>query len=112
MSGHLFVREWQRLCQRAGRVWRQGAGTEDLARSRRRSELVERGTRYGVGVFREIERRLPAVEATLASTIEGTLWTFVDGSEDPDVIEERVDGIVMAELRGGVWGWTPRDGAF
>lgn len=109
MSRHLFVREWRRLCQRAGQVWRQDAGAEEVTRLRRRSELVERGVRYGVDVFREIQSRLPAVEATIASTIEGTLWTVVDGSEDWDVIEEWVDGIVVAELRGGARGWTPQD---
>lgn len=106
MSRHLFVREWWRLCQRAGQVWKQGPGPEDLARSTRRSELVERGARYGVNLLREIERRLPAVEATLAATIEGTLWTSVDGSEDWDVIEERVDGIVIGELRRDSGEWT------
>jgi hypothetical protein len=43
----LFVREWQRLCQRAGQVWRQEAEAEDRARLRRRSELGERGAWYG-----------------------------------------------------------------
>jgi hypothetical protein len=62
---------------------------------------VERGGRHGVDVLREIKRHLPAVEANLVPKIEQTLWTFVDGSEDWDVIEAAVDEIVTAELWGG-----------
>jgi hypothetical protein len=82
-------------------VWKQDAEVEELTGAIRRSELVERGARYGVDVLREIKYRLPAVEATLATTIGERLWTLVDGSEDWEVIQERVDDIVMAELRGG-----------
>jgi hypothetical protein len=110
MNRHLFSGEWRRLCQRAGQVWKQDAEVEELTRAIRRSELVERGARYGVDVLREIKSRLPEVEATLATTIGERLWTRVDGSEDWEVIEERVDDIVVAELRGGERGWPPRDG--
>jgi hypothetical protein len=108
MSRQLFVRGWQRLCQRADRIWRRNAEVEELIRTVRKSELVERGARYGVDVLREIRSRMPTVEATLATTVEETLSTLVDGSEDWDVIEEWVDGIVVAELRGGARGWTPQ----
>ncbi len=101
MKRHLFAREWRRLCHGAGQLLRPQAEDQDLARARRQSELVERGSRHGVAVLREIKRRLPAVEASLAPTIEHTLWTFVDGSEDWDVIEDMVDDLVMTELRGG-----------
>jgi hypothetical protein len=112
MRRHCFVREWRRLCHGACQLWSPGGDDQDLARLRRRSELVERGGRHGADVLREIKSHLPAVEATLVPTIEDTLWTFVDGSEDWDVIEEWVGGIVMAELRGGARGWTPQDAAF
>ena len=113
MSRHLLIREWRRLCERVGHAWRQDAGIDEmLTRTRHRSELVERGTRYGVDVLREIKSRLPTVEATLPTTIEETLWRLVEGSEDWDVIEERVDSIVMAELLGGATGWTPQDASF
>ena len=101
MKRHLFAREWRRLCHGAGHLLRPQVEDQDLARARRRSELVERGTRHGVAVLREIKRRLPAVEASLAPTIERTLWTFVDGSEDWDVIEDVVGDIVVAEVWGG-----------
>lgn len=101
MKRHLFAREWRRLCHGAGQLLRAQVEDQDPARSRRRSELVERGARHGVEVLREIKCRLPAVEASLVPTIEHTLWTFVDGSEDWDVIEDVVDDIVVAELWGG-----------
>jgi hypothetical protein len=101
MKQHLFAREWRRLCRGAGQLLRSQLEDQDLDRSRRRSELVERGARHGVDVLREIKRHLPAVEASLVPKIEQTLWTFVDGSEDWDVIEDAVDDIVMAELWGG-----------
>lgn len=109
MNRHLFVREWRRLCQRAGQVWRQDSEVEELTGAIRKAELVKRGTRYGVDVLREIKSRLPEVEATLATTIGERLGTLVDGSEDWDVIEEWVDDIVVNELRGGARGWTPQD---
>jgi len=112
MNRHLFVREWRRLCQRAGQVWKQDSDVEELTRAIRKSELVKRGARYGVDVLREIKSRLPAVEATLATTIAERLWILVDGSEDWEVIEERVDDIVVAELRGGARGWIPQDAGF
>jgi hypothetical protein len=101
MKRHLFAREWRRLCHGAGQLLRSQLEDQDLARSRRRSELVERGARHGVDVLREIKRHLPAVETGLVPKIEQTLWTFVDGSEDWDVIEDAVDDIIMAELWGG-----------
>ena len=102
MKRHLFAREWRRLCHGAGQLLRPQVEDQDLARARRQSELVERGTRHGVAVLREIKTvRLPAVEASLAPTIERTLWTFVDGSEDWDVIEDVVGDIVVAEVWGG-----------
>ena len=101
MTRHLFAREWRRLCHGAVQLLKVEED-QDLARARRRAELVERGARHGVGVLREIKRHLPAVEASLVPTIEHTLWTFVDGSEDWDVIEDVVNDIVMAEVwRGG-----------
>lgn len=109
MNRHLFVREWRRLCQRAGRVWRQDSEVEELTRAIRKAELVKRGARYGVDVLRDIKSRLPEVEATLATLIGERLWALVDGSEDWDVIEEWVDDIVVNELRGGARGWTPQD---
>lgn len=101
MKRHLFAREWSRLCHGAGQLLRAHVDDQDLTRSRRRSELVERGARHGVDVIREIRRHLPAVEAGLVPKIGHTLGTFVDGSEDWDVIEDVVDDIVMAELWGG-----------
>jgi len=101
MKRHLFAREWRRLCHGAGQLLRPQVEEQDPARSRRRAELVERGARHGVDVLREIKRHLPTLEASLVPTIEHTLETFVDGSEDWDVIEDVVDDIVMAELWGG-----------
>ena len=101
MKQHLFAREWRRLCHEAGQLLRPQGEEQDLTRSSRRSELVQRGARHGGDVLREIKRHLATVEASLVPTIEHTLETFVDGSEDWEVIEEIVDDIVMVELWGG-----------
>lgn len=73
MRQHLFAREWRRLCHGAGQLLRAQLEDQGLDRSRRRSELVERGARHGVDVLREIKRHLPAVEASLVPRIEQTL---------------------------------------